>query len=115
MTGKRKGSHGNGLSSTELNAPAVLYWFKLVRQPGQSPRYESHLIDSEAGVGTQVTAADVNGDGLARHPDGRSRRRLLVPAAVVVPSSSPWLKRETGGYERTGRLPRVTDRGQDVR
>jgi hypothetical protein len=64
VAGKRKGAHGNGLGATELAAPAVLYWFKLVRQAGQPPRYEPHLIDSEAGVGTQVTVADVNGDGL---------------------------------------------------
>ena len=64
VTGKRKGAHGYGLSATELAAPAVLYWFKLVRETGQPPRYEPHLIDSEAGVGTQVTVADVNGDGL---------------------------------------------------
>ncbi|HEY8926791.1 MAG TPA: VCBS repeat-containing protein, partial [Polyangia bacterium] len=63
VTGKRKGAHGNGLSATELAAPAVLYWFKLIRAPGQAPRYEPHLIDSEAGVGTQVTVVDVNGDG----------------------------------------------------
>jgi hypothetical protein len=63
VTGKRKGSHGKGLGA-ELNAPAVLYWFRLVREPGQPPRYEPHLIDSEAGVGTQVVVADVNADGL---------------------------------------------------
>jgi len=64
VTGKRKGAHGVGLGS-ELDAPAVLYWFKLVRQSGQLPHYEPHLIDSEAGVGTQLTVADVNGDGRA--------------------------------------------------
>jgi hypothetical protein len=63
VTGKRKGSHGNGLGA-ELDAPAVLYWFRLVREPGQPPRYEPQLIDSEAGVGTQVVVADVNEDGL---------------------------------------------------
>lgn len=63
VTGKRKGAHGNGLGA-ELAAPAVLYWFQLIHQPGQPPRYEPHLIDSEAGVGTQVVVADVNADGL---------------------------------------------------
>ncbi len=63
VTGKRKGAHGNGLGA-ELDAPAVLYWFRLVREPGQSPRYEPHLLDSEAGVGTQIVVADVNDDGL---------------------------------------------------
>jgi hypothetical protein len=63
VTGKRKGAHGNGLGA-ELNAPAVLYWFRLIREPGQPPRYEPHLLDSEAGVGTQIVIADVNGDAL---------------------------------------------------
>jgi hypothetical protein len=63
VTGKRKGAHGNGLGD-ELDAPAVLYWFQLTREPGQPPRYEPHLLDSEAGVGTQVVIADVNSDGL---------------------------------------------------
>jgi hypothetical protein len=71
ITGKRKGAHGNGLGA-ELEAPAVLYWFELVREPGKPPRYVPHLIDSEAGVGTQVVAADVNGDG---RPDVLSAAR----------------------------------------
>lgn len=65
VTGKRKGAHGNGLTAAELDAPAVLYWFKLVRPAGQTPHYEPHLVDSEAGVGTQITITDVNGDGLS--------------------------------------------------
>ena len=32
--------------------------------PSEPPRYVPHLIDSEAGVGTQVVVADVNDDGL---------------------------------------------------
>jgi hypothetical protein len=63
VTGKRKGAHGNGLGA-ELDAPAVLYWFELIREAGQPPRYQPRLLDSEAGVGTQVVVADVNQDGL---------------------------------------------------
>jgi hypothetical protein len=63
VTGKRRGADGVGLGA-ELDAPALLYWFQLLREPGQPPRYEPHLIDSEAGVGTQVVVADVNDDGL---------------------------------------------------
>jgi FG-GAP-like repeat len=74
VTGKRKGAHGVGLGS-ELEAPAVLYWFKLVRTPNALPRFEPHLIDSEAGVGTQVIVADVNGDHL---PDILSAARAGV-------------------------------------
>ena len=42
----------------------MLYWFQLIREPGKPPRYAPHLIDSEAGVCTQVVVADVNEDGL---------------------------------------------------
>ncbi len=64
ITGKRKGAHGMGLTTAELNSPAVLYWFKLIRQPGQLPHYQPYPIDSVAGVGTQLIVADINGDGL---------------------------------------------------
>jgi hypothetical protein len=71
VTGKRKGAHGNGLGA-ENDSPAVLYWFRLTRPPGQAPRYQPYLIDNAAGVGTQVIAADVNGDGA---PDILTSRR----------------------------------------
>lgn len=61
VTGKRKGAHGNGVA--DIDSPAVLYWFKLTRPAGQAPRFTPYLIDSEAGIGTQITIADVNGDG----------------------------------------------------
>jgi hypothetical protein len=63
VTGKRRGAHGNGLGNTELNAAAVLYAFRLTRPAGQAPRFAPQLLDTLAGVGTQVVVADVNGDG----------------------------------------------------
>lgn len=71
ITGKRKGAHGIGLGA-EVDAPAVLYWFRLVRETGKLPRFQPYLIDSIAGVGTQLTVADVNGDGA---PDILTARR----------------------------------------
>jgi hypothetical protein len=61
VTGKRKGAHGTGVA--DIDSPAVLYWFRLTRPAGQPPRYTPYLIDSEAGIGTQIALADVNGDG----------------------------------------------------
>ncbi|MEO7777426.1 MAG: VCBS repeat-containing protein [Fibrobacteria bacterium] len=61
ITGKRKGAHGNGVS--DVDSPAVLYWFRLTRPAGQPAHFTPYLIDSEAGVGTQITIADVNADG----------------------------------------------------
>ena len=71
ITGKHKGAHGNGLG-TELNSPAVLYWFRLTRPAAERPHFQPYLIDSVAGVGTQLIVQDVNGD---RSPDILTARR----------------------------------------
>ncbi len=46
----------------EPMAEPVLYWFQLVRDKAGA-RFEPHRIDNASGVGVQVTAADLNGDG----------------------------------------------------
>jgi hypothetical protein len=63
VTGKRFWAHGPA-GDVEPNAPAVLYWFKLVRGADQSVDFIPNLIDDNSGVGTEVVAGDVNGDGL---------------------------------------------------
>ncbi|MBL9138231.1 MAG: VCBS repeat-containing protein [Verrucomicrobiales bacterium] len=62
VTGKRFWAHGP-TGDPEPGAPAVLYWFRLVRTPGKGVDYVPHLIDADSGVGTQVMAVDVTGDG----------------------------------------------------
>ena len=61
VVGKRLWAHGPK-GDIEPMAEPVLYWFRLVHEGGTT-RFEPHLIDRESGVGVQVTAADVNGDG----------------------------------------------------
>lgn len=61
VIGKRHWAH-NGKDPDEIG-PAVLYWLKTVRQPGGKVSFEPNLIDDNSGVGTQVTAKDINGDG----------------------------------------------------
>jgi Domain of Unknown Function (DUF1080)/FG-GAP-like repeat len=63
VTGKRWWSHGFIPEENQINAPPVLYWFKLVRKPGGKVEFVPHLIHNESGVGTQIVAADMNGDG----------------------------------------------------
>ena len=64
VTGKRHWAHGSH-GDPEPTAPAVLYWFRLVRDPAtHSASFEPHLIDSDSGVGTKFVVADLNGDGL---------------------------------------------------
>lgn len=63
VTGKRFWAHGPN-KDEEPGAPAVLYWFKLVRNKDKSVDYVPYQIDDNSGVGTQITAGDINGDGL---------------------------------------------------
>ncbi len=60
VTGKRVWAHGPK-ADPEPNAPFVLWWFELKREGGKA-KFIPHLVDSDSGVGTQVMAADVNGD-----------------------------------------------------
>ena len=62
VTGKRFWSHGR-TGDPDRNDAAVLYWFKLARGGNGSVDFMPHLIDDESGVGTQVVATDINGDG----------------------------------------------------
>ena len=64
VTGKRFWAHGPA-GDPDPNGTPVLYWFELKREGGQAS-YVAHLIDDASGVGTQVTAGDLNGD---RKPD----------------------------------------------
>jgi hypothetical protein len=63
LTGKRFWAHGPH-GDAEPNAPAVLYWFELRRDKQKGARFIPHMIDNNSGVGTQVTAVDLNGDGI---------------------------------------------------
>ena len=61
VTGKRFWAHGP-TKDAEPGEPAVLYWFELKRE-GSQATFVPHLIDDNSGVGTQITAGDLNGDG----------------------------------------------------
>ena len=63
VTGKRFWSHGR-LGDPDRNSQAVLYWFRLSRAADGSVDFVPHLIDDNSGVGVQVVARDLNGDGL---------------------------------------------------
>jgi len=65
VTGKRFWAHG-ATGDPEPNAPAVLYWFKLVRSSVREAEFIPQLIDDDSGVGTQVTAGFVSNK---KYPD----------------------------------------------
>ncbi|MDO8541478.1 MAG: VCBS repeat-containing protein [Opitutaceae bacterium] len=62
VTGKCFWAHGP-TGAPESHAPAVLYWFKLVRMSDGSVDWVPNLIDDNSGVGRQVGLGDVNNDG----------------------------------------------------
>lgn len=61
IVGKRHWAHGDK-GDPEPNAPAVLYWFKLVRG-ADGAKFIPRLIDDASGAGCQFPVADLNGDG----------------------------------------------------
>lgn len=62
VAGKRYWAHGS-TGDPEPDAPAVIYWFRTVRDGAGGVSFEPHLIDDDSGVGVQVVVEDVNGDG----------------------------------------------------
>ena len=63
VTGKRFWAHGPK-GDAEPSAPAVVYWFELKRDKAKGVTFIPHMIDDDSGVGTQVAAVDLNGDGI---------------------------------------------------
>lgn len=62
VTGKRWWSHGYIYDENEVDDPPVLYRFKLSRSGGKVEWVPS-LIHNASGVGTQIVAKDIDGDG----------------------------------------------------
>jgi len=60
VTGKRYYAHMR--QGTGALEPAYLYWFEYI--PGKEPQWLAHQIDDNSGVGLNVVAEDINGDGL---------------------------------------------------
>ncbi|MEX0599907.1 MAG: VCBS repeat-containing protein, partial [Rhodothermales bacterium] len=64
VTGKRWWAHfGENPTDPDSFGDPVMYWFRLVRD-GDIVRFEPELINNHTGVGTDMTTADLNGDGL---------------------------------------------------
>jgi len=61
ITGKCYFAHKG--SDPGAEDPAVLYWFKTNRKENGEVEFIPYLIDSDSGVGRQITTGDLNGDG----------------------------------------------------
>ncbi len=91
VVGKRFWAHGPS-GDSEPNAPAVLYWFKLVRGSDKSADFIPFRIDDNSGVGTQVAAADVNGDKLSDVVVGNKKGTFVFIHETKKVSKKEWEK-----------------------
>jgi hypothetical protein len=91
VTGKRFWAHG-ATGDPQPNAPAVLYWFKLVRGADKSVDFVPHLIDNDSGVGTQVVVGDVNKDGLPDIVVGNKKGTFVSLQTRKKVSKEEWEK-----------------------
>ena len=91
ITGKRFWAHGPA-GDEEPSAPAVLYWFKQVRSADKSVDFIPYLIDNDSGIGTQVVAKDVNGDGLPDIIVGNKKGTFVHLHSKKTVSREEWEK-----------------------
>jgi hypothetical protein len=66
VTGKRFWAHGKNGGDPDSNGQAVLYWFKLTRPEKGQAKFIPNLVDTDSGVGTEVTAGYVSNK---KYPD----------------------------------------------
>jgi hypothetical protein len=72
VTGKRWLSHGMEYPENDRDDPAVVAWFKLVRKSGGQVEFVPNIINNYAGIGTQISVVDMNGD---KRPDVLTAQR----------------------------------------
>ena len=89
VTGKRFWAHGPA-GDPEPGAAPVLYWWKLVRNPDKSVDFIPQLVDTNSGVGTQVTARDVNGDRLPDLIVGNKRGVFVFTQSRKPVTETEW-------------------------
>ena len=91
VTGKRFWAHG-AHGDADPNSAAVVYWFKLVRNPDKSVDWIPYLIDNDSGIGTQVVVADINGDKLPDVIVGNKKGTFVNIHSVKTVSEEEWMK-----------------------
>jgi putative membrane-bound dehydrogenase-like protein len=92
VTGKRFWAHGNH-GDPEPDAPAVVYWFQLVRGE-KGVDFVPHRIDDDSGVGTQVVVGDVNADGLPDVLVGNKKGAFVHLQTRQTVTAEEWEKRQ---------------------
>jgi len=91
VTGKRIWAHGPTGDEEPAAAP-VLYWFKLSRQPGGQVDFLPFQIDDNSGIGTQVMARDLSGDGTPDIVVGNKKGTFVFIQETKRVSRAVWEK-----------------------
>jgi hypothetical protein len=112
VTGKRFWSHGR-TGDPDRNDSAVLYWFQLVRRADKSVDFVPHLIDDNSGVGTQVVAGDINGDGLPDVIVGNKKGTFVLLHEKKTVSQSEWEKAQPKPIEPLKIAAVIQPKGDD--
>ena len=89
VTGKCFWAHGP-TGAPESNAPAVLYWFKLVRRGDGAVDWMPNLIDDDSGVGRQIGLGDLNNDGRPDIVIGNKKGAFVFTNEARVVSRGEW-------------------------
>ncbi|MEE2888069.1 MAG: PVC-type heme-binding CxxCH protein [Planctomycetota bacterium] len=125
VTGNRYWAH-SGRDKADLGK-APVYWFQLVRSAaGEGAHFVPHEIDPHSGVGTQVVAGDVTGDGIPDVVVGNKMGTFVFTHEIRKVARTKWYekrreflkaaaaRREGGVIDRSkGRLP-VSKDGRDL-
>ncbi len=88
VTGKCFWAHGP-TGDPDPTAPAVVYWFRLVRGP-QGVDWVPYLVDSDSGVGRQIGVADINGDGRPEFIIGNKKGTFVFRNNTRTVSKEEW-------------------------
>ena len=91
VTGKCFWAHGP-TGDPDPGAPAVLYWFQLVRGSNGKVDLIPRLIDDDSGVGRQIGIGDANGDGLQDFIIGNKKGTFVFVHETRKVSETDWAK-----------------------
>jgi hypothetical protein len=95
LTGKQfwaEGNTGKPPQDPEPNAPAALYWFKLVRKADGTVDFIPYMIDNDSGTGNQLTVTDINGDGLPDVVTAGKKGAFVFVHQVKKVTKDEWMK-----------------------
>lgn len=99
VTGKRFWAHGSE-GDVEPNAPAVLYWFRTVRNGPGHVDFVPYLIDNDSGVGTQVTVGKVDKDAFPEVIVGNKKGVFVMHHTAKAASKEEWAKAQPKPLEQ---------------